>query len=77
MDITTIVGIIAGLILICFGVVFDPSETSIFVFKNLMNFVDIPSVFIVLGGTISALSLIHIVKKAVRRHTKKLERQKA
>ncbi len=55
MDITTIVGIIAGLILICFGVVFDPSETSIFVFKNLMNFVDIPSVFIVLGGTISAV----------------------
>ncbi len=55
MDITTIVGIIAGLILICFGVVFDPSDTSIFVFGNLMNFVDIPSVFIVLGGTIAAV----------------------
>ncbi len=55
MDITTIVGIIAGLILICFGVVFDPSETSIFVFKNLTNFIDIPSVFIVLGGTLSAV----------------------
>ncbi len=55
MDITTIVGIIAGLVLICFGVVFDPSETSIFVFRNLINFVDIPSVFIVLGGTISAV----------------------
>ena len=55
MDITTIVGIIAGLVLICFGVVFDPSETSIFVFRNLINFVDIPSVFIVLGGTLSAV----------------------
>ncbi len=55
MDITTIVGIIAGLVLICFGVVFDPSETSIFVFKNLTNFIDIPSVFIVLGGTLSAV----------------------
>lgn len=55
MDITTIVGIIAGLILVTFGVVFDLEAPSLFVFENLKNFVDIPSLFIVLGGTLSAV----------------------
>lgn len=55
MDITTIVGIIVGLILVTFGVVFDLEAPSLFVFENLKNFVDIPSLFIVLGGTLSAV----------------------
>lgn len=55
MDITTIVGIIAGLILVTFGVVFDMEAPTFFVFENLKNFIDIPSIFIVLGGTLSAV----------------------
>ncbi len=55
MDITTIVGIIVGLVLIVFGVVYDPSETATFVFDNLKNFGDVPSLFIVMGGTIAAV----------------------
>lgn len=55
MDITTIVGIIAGLVLVTFGVVFDMEDPALFVFKNLKNFLDVPSIFIVLGGTLSAV----------------------
>lgn len=55
MDITTVVGIILGTILVIFGIIFDLKDPSLFVFKNLGNFIDLPSVFIVLGGTLSAV----------------------
>ena len=55
MDITTVVGIILGTILVIFGIIFDLEDPSLFVFKNLGNFIDLPSIFIVLGGTLSAV----------------------
>lgn len=45
MDFTTIVGIVAGVILVLVGIGFD----------SLGNFFDVGSVFIVLGGTFAAL----------------------
>lgn len=52
MDFTSIVGLIAGLGLVIFGIVFSPS-TGV-VMKELNNFIDVPSMFITFGGAISA-----------------------
>jgi len=52
MDFTSIVGLLAGLGLVTFGIVFTPSVGV--VMKELNNFIDIPSIFITFGGTISA-----------------------
>ena len=58
MDITSIIGIIAGFVFVFYGIMDSGS---------IWNFVDYPSIIIVVGGTISAiiasfpfLSLIHI-----------------
>ena len=53
MDITTIIGVALGLVLIVFGIVFDTSTMSLNI-PALMNFVDIPSLVIVGGGTLAA-----------------------
>jgi len=45
MDISLIVGWIMGIILIVYGITFE----------KIGNFIDIPSVIIVVGGTIAAL----------------------
>jgi len=52
MDFTSIVGLVAGLGLVLFGIVFSP--TAGVVMKELNNFVDVPSMFITFGGAISA-----------------------
>lgn len=46
MDLSSIIGIVAGLAVIIWGILLS---------GNIMNFVDIPSVAIVLGGTIGAI----------------------
>ncbi len=52
MDFTSIIGLITGLGLIVFGIVFSPA-TGIS-FKELLNFYDPSSIFITFGGAISA-----------------------
>jgi chemotaxis protein MotA len=52
MDFTSIVGLIAGLGLVVFGIVFSPSSGV--VMAELNNFIDVPSMFITFGGAISA-----------------------
>lgn len=56
MDITTIVGLIAGFTLIVMGIL-DGGELS--------SFVDIPSVFITIGGTIAATLVNHPLQTIV------------
>ena len=53
MDLTTIIGIILGGILITFGIVFD-MEAGVD-FAKMINFLDVPSVLIVVGGTLAAV----------------------
>ena len=53
MDLTTIIGIILGGILITFGIVFD-LEAGVD-FAKMINFLDVPSVLIVVGGTLAAV----------------------
>ncbi len=54
MDIATLVGIVLGFILVIFGIVFDQDNMTV-VFGNLGGFMDIPSVIITLGGTLTCL----------------------
>lgn len=51
MDFTSIIGIVLGLGLVMFGIVFDGSG---FVMDQLFNFVDYPSMAITFGGAICA-----------------------
>ena len=53
MDIATLIGIIAGICLVFFGIVFD--EATGINIGALTGFIDIPSVIITIGGTLSAL----------------------
>ncbi|MDF2632521.1 MAG: motility protein [Caproiciproducens sp.] len=52
MDFTSIVGLIAGLGLVIFGIVYDPS-TGV-VMTTINNFIDVPSMAITFGGAIAA-----------------------
>lgn len=52
MDFTSIVGVVAGLGLIAFGIVFD-SATGV-TWSALSNFINYPSMAITFGGAISA-----------------------
>lgn len=52
MDFTSIVGLIAGLGLVIFGIVYDPS-TGV-VMSTINNFIDVPSMAITFGGAIAA-----------------------
>ena len=54
MDIATLIGIILGLVMVIFGIMFDQKNMT-FITANLGSFIDIPSVIITLGGTISCL----------------------
>ncbi len=54
MDIATLIGIIMGLVMVIFGIMFDQKNMT-FITANLGSFIDIPSVIITLGGTISCL----------------------
>lgn len=52
MDFTSIIGLIAGVGLVVFGIVFDPSSGLIF--SALNNFIDVPSMAITFGGATCA-----------------------
>jgi len=52
VDFTSIVGLIVGLGLVIFGIVFDPS-TGV-VWSTIKNFIDYPSMAITFGGAIAA-----------------------
>lgn len=58
MDIMTILGWVLGLALIGFGIVFQMPTAELplaFIWGNLTNFLDYPSIAITCGGTIAAL----------------------
>ena len=69
MDITTIIGILAGLALIANGIMFTTTGYKV---ENLGNFLDIPSVIIVIGGTIAAVAASYPIKalKRIPKHMK-------
>lgn len=50
MDISTIGGIVAGFVLVVWGIMVNPGS-------SILSFVDIPSIIIVLGGTMSAVAV--------------------
>ena len=54
MNLSIIIGILVCFLLIVFGIVFDQDTMGV-LFDNLGNFVDVPSMVIVIGGTLAAL----------------------
>ncbi len=73
MDITTIIGIVLGFALIINGIALEVTETGIaYVIENVKNFFDVPSLIIVLGGTIAAIVANYSPKhlKAIPKHLK-------
>ncbi|MBS4959354.1 MAG: MotA/TolQ/ExbB proton channel family protein [Clostridiales bacterium] len=57
MDIMTIVGILIGVVLIVFSIVFgiDPTTGITIDFLKIGNFIDIPSILIVVGGVLATI----------------------
>lgn len=58
MDIMTILGWVVGLVLIGFGITFQQATDVVqadFIWGNLKNFLDYPSLAITIGGTMAAL----------------------
>lgn len=60
MDLMSILGWLLGILMIIFGIVFDKGDPEIgkgasFVFENLGNFFDAPSLAVVMGGVIAGL----------------------
>ena len=73
MDITTIIGIVLGFALIINGIALEVTETGIaYEIMNIKNFFDVPSLIIVLGGTIAAIVANYSPKhlKAIPKHMK-------
>ncbi len=54
MNIASIIGLISGIVIMIFGIVFQQSTMSLD-FSMVMNFVDIPSVLITFGGSFTTL----------------------
>ncbi len=54
MNIASIIGLVSGIILMVFGIVFDMGTMSV-TFGKVLNFVDIPSVLITFGGSFTTL----------------------
>lgn len=54
MDIASILGMVIGVVMVVFGITFD-KETMGFNFLVLLNFVDVPSVIITIGGSVSGV----------------------
>ncbi len=59
MDIATLIGIIAGFCLVIFGIVWGNAITAI------LNFIDVPSIIITIGGSFSALLTSYSLKDYV------------
>lgn len=53
MDIATLIGLLAALALMVFGMTFDSASGS-FIFGNVVSFIDIPSILITFGGAFMA-----------------------
>lgn len=70
-DFMTIIGIVAGFLLIMLAIVFTMDPLGITI-GNLLNFVDLPSIFVVLGGTIATVVASYPVEtlKKVPKHMK-------
>ncbi len=52
MDLATLIGILGGLVMVVFGIVYSKDGVNM---GNLINFVDPPSVIITIGGSITEL----------------------
>lgn len=61
MDIMSVLGWVLCIVLLLFGILFD-SNTMGLIFDNLENFIDIPSIAIVIGGVIAALMVSFPIK---------------
>lgn len=53
-DVMTLVGIVAGFVMIIFAMAFSMDPITVD-FTKALNFVDFPSIFVVLGGTIATI----------------------
>ena len=60
MDLMTIIGTLSAFAVLFFGIAFD--KTKGLVFGNFGNFLDVPSLIIVIGGVIAALMLSFPIK---------------
>ncbi len=63
MDIIGILGFVLALMLMVFGIVFNGSG---FIFSNLMNFIDYPSVAITIGGTFAVLMISYSLESFIK-----------
>ena len=63
MDIATLIGVLLCLVLMIFGIVFDASVGVNF--GALVNFVDIPSVLITIGGSMMCVFASHSIEEFV------------
>lgn len=71
MNISVIIGLVLSIVLIVFGIIFDGATLSIN-FAKMMNFVDVPSVIIVVGGTMAVLIMSFPLKQTITCMTKHL-----
>ena len=77
MDITTIIGWVLGIGVLVFGIMYDKGDpengvAAQMIVDNLFNFIDVPSIAVVLGGCISGLMVafpLNILAK-IPRHLK-------
>ena len=63
MDIIGILGLVFALLLMVFGIVFNGSG---FIFTNLLNFIDYPSVAITIGGTFAVLMISYSMESFIK-----------
>ncbi len=70
VDLTSIIGLIIGIGLIFFGIVFDPAQGI--VMSAIRNFIDVPSMAITFGGAIAATIIAFPIKyfKQIPKHLK-------
>lgn len=64
MDIASLLGMVIGVVMIIFGISFQQASMS-FDFGLLQNFVDVPSVIITIGGSISGVLAANKVSNVV------------
>ena len=77
MDITTIIGWVLGIGVLVFGIMYDKGDpengvAAQMIVDNLFNFIDVPSIAVVLGGCISGLMVAFPLNNfaKIRRHLK-------
>lgn len=70
MDFASIIGIIVCLVLVIFGIVYNPDDGV--EFAKIMNFVDPPSVIITIGGTLFCLMIMSASPKSFLNNLKSI-----